>query len=118
MIKTKNSYRRSGENIRVPGFSYMDTYEQFIQRAGKALAPFSSQNELKEAAIIVSNSKVLNMPSDGEARWSLGGYLSETGGFSRKNKMIFGIYIPELDENQVIWVNFIFLLFCYICSMK
>lgn len=101
MIKTKSSYKRSGENIRVPGFSMMDSYKDFIQRAGKALAPFSTQKELEEAAIIISNAKVLDMPSDGEVKWTLGGYLSETGGLSRKNKLIFGVYIPELEEDEV-----------------
>ena len=98
MIKTKHSYKRSGENVRVPGFSLMDTYPDFIQRAGRAVSPSSTKNELQEASIIVSNSRVLDMPTDGEARWSLGGYLSETGGVSRKNKMVFGLYVPEIDE--------------------
>ena len=98
MVKTKHSYKRSGENVRVPGFSLMDTYPDFIQRA---VSPSSTKNELQEASIIVSNSRVLDMPTDGEARWSLGGYLSETRGVSRKNKMnkmVFGLYVPEIDE--------------------
>jgi hypothetical protein len=114
MKKTKNSFKRDGENIRVPGYSLLDTYEEFVKRGGKAVSPKCSEAELKNGSIIISNSRVLDMPSDGEARWTLGAYLSDSGGLSRKNKMIFGLYIPKLNVRTVHYNIYIKLCALYV----
>ena len=101
MSRTKNSYKRISENIRVSGFSTMDTYEEFVCNAGRGLFPKKSERQLKKAAIILSNARVLNMPVHGEPVWTLGGYLYDSGGSSRKNKMVFGIYLSDSESEEV-----------------
>jgi hypothetical protein len=77
----------------------MDSYNEFVAGACRALTPNGST---RDAAIIVSNSRVLDIPSEGEVRWSLGSYFSETGGITGKNKMIFGLYVPHDVSEEVI----------------
>ena len=49
----------------------------------------------EKVILVMCQGRVLNMPQNGEEGWSLGGYLREIGGPTRKNKMIFGFFLED-----------------------
>ena len=103
MSKSLNgfTYKRSGENIRVSGFSLIDTYEDLVAKASKAI--YSSLDPLtakKRVKLIMGQGRVLDMPQRGEVEWVLGGYLREVGGVKRRSKLIFGFYLSDEDSDE------------------
>ena len=68
MVKTKLSYKRSGENVRVPGFSLMDTLFKELVEQFLCLVQRMNFKKLKQEEFL------------GRIRWS------------------FGLYVPDIDE--------------------
>ena len=78
--------------MQASGFSLLDTYEQVVHRAGRALGV---DYKKKGACIVVNQGRVANVSTTDDNAWTLGGYLYESGGHMRKNKLRLGIYVPE-----------------------
>lgn len=88
-----HSFRKSGEQLRVGGFSYGDTYVTMVRKAVKSLLPGKSTDGV---VIVVSTGRVPDTLQSGpDTEWTLGGYWMEIGGLSRKNRTIFGFYRPD-----------------------
>ena len=92
------SYKRCGEFVQVSGFTMSDTYQKVVDRAGRALYPKEVSKKFKKADIVINQGRVPNVPTIDEDTWTLGGYLYETGGIARKNRVKLGIYLPEDDD--------------------
>ena len=100
MMKSKcgHTFRRSGENVRIAGFSLNDSYQEFVTRAGKIL--YQNTTDFGKTSIIVSQARLPNMPLEGKEKWTLGGYLRESGTILHKNRLVFGIYQPKQEADS------------------
>lgn len=98
-----HSFRRSGEQLRVGGFSYGDTYVTMVTKAVKSLFPGKSTDGV---VIVVGTGCVPDTLRSGpDTEWTLGGYLMEIGGLSRKNRTIFGFYRPDSEDEDEVYIG-------------
>lgn len=80
-------YRRTGDNLRVSGFRSTDTYEETFRKAASSFV----KSDSPRGTLVISMGRVTNHPLSNGQPWTLGGYLSESGGSKR---VAIGVYLP------------------------
>lgn len=98
MIKNKgNGFKRTGESFRVSGFKESDSYDTALQ---KAVAPLLVQKvHYNKPYLVVASGRVVGVPLQNGDSWTLGGYLKEMGGSTRRT---LGVYL----ETKVIDIDY------------
>ena len=85
--------------IQIPGFRNTDSHRDVIVKGAKGLGVEASPDDL---FLIVSNGMIRDAPLTSGQPWTLGGYTKEFGGVQVRGKRTFGIYIPELEDEEEI----------------
>ena len=74
-----------------------------VRKAVKSLLPGKSTDGV---VIVVGTGRVPDtLPSRPDTEWTLGGYLMEIGGLSRKNRTIFGFYRPDSEDEDDVYIG-------------
>jgi len=55
--------------------------------------------------IVVGTGRPDTLQSGPDTEWTLGGYLMEIGGLSRKNRTIFGFYHPDSEDEDEVYIG-------------
>ena len=78
--------------IQVPGFCNDDNYNDVVRKGAKGMSITHPPNKLQ---FIVSNGLVTNGPLQDGKPWTLGNFIEELGG---KSKRTFGVCVPPILE--------------------
>ena len=54
----------------------------------------------KNLSLVISQAKVPNVDLHDGTPWTLGGYLAESGGNRRRNKLVFGLHVDQDDADD------------------